>query len=173
MQKFKDRWQINANWQLIYPILGLAGLLFSGYLIAKRIVKMLTIQEMDSAYMGVLSAITIFFTLMFLAITLRLFARLKNKWEVTYRWELIAIFIVFAITGSTAARISDPLMSFLGITKETASAWVYWPLRIFIIFPVYQILLLIVGWVFGQFNFFWKFEKKMLSRMGFARFIKN
>ena len=37
-------------------------------------------------------------------------------------------------------------------------------------FPIYQLTLPLVGWVFGQFNFFWNFEKKMLRRMGLKRF---
>lgn len=173
MQKFKDRWEIQSTWQLLFPLLGLIGLLFSGYLISKYILKSLGFVQTDIAYIGLLSTLSIFFTGIFLAITLKLFNILENKWEVTYRWELIAIFIAFAITGSTAARISDPIIAFLGFHRETTSGWIYWPIRILLIFPVYQILLLIVGWIFGQFNFFWNFEKKMLSRLGFARFFKD
>ncbi len=173
MQKFKDRWEIQSSWQLLFPLLGLSGLLFSGYLLGKYILKSTGFIANDTAYIGLLSTITIFLTYIFLVVTLRLFEVLENKWKVTYRWELIAIFIAFAITGSTAARISDPIISFLGFHEETTNGWIYWSARIFIIFPVYQILLLIVGWIFGQFNFFWNFEKKMLSRLGFARFFKN
>jgi hypothetical protein len=37
------------------------------------------------------------------------------------------------------------------------------------IFPIYQILLVLIGAIFGQFNFFWAFEKKMLRglKLGF------
>ena len=34
------------------------------------------------------------------------------------------------------------------------------------ILPVYNILLLAFGFVFGQFGFFWKYEKKTLKRIG-------
>ena len=37
---------------------------------------------------------------------------------------------------------------------------------ILLIFPVYQILLVAFGWLFGQFKFFWNMEKKMLRRLG-------
>ncbi|WP_109301105.1 DUF6787 family protein [Aquimarina sp. AU474] len=173
MQKFKDRWEIQSNWQLIFPVIGLMSLVFSGYLISKSILGSFNLSQSDSSYLGVLSAITIFFTSLLLYITLKLFGVLENKWSVTYRWELIAIFIAFAITGSTSARLSDPIISFIGLHKESTSGWIYWPIRILLIFPAYQMLLLIVGWLFGQFKFFWNFEKKMLSRMGFARFFKN
>ncbi len=169
MQKFKDRWEIKSSWQLIFPILGLLGILFSSYLISKNIVTFIDIDQKDVAYIGILSAIIGFFSVLLLSITLKLFNILESKWQVTYRWELIAIFIVFAITGSTAARISDPIISFIGIHKETTSNWIYWPVRILFVFPIYQVLLLMVGWLFGQFKFFWNFEKKMLSRMGLSR----
>jgi hypothetical protein len=39
------------------------------------------------------------------------------------------------------------------------------PIRLIIIFPIYQILLVLIGSIFGQFRFFWKFEKKILKRM--------
>ncbi len=173
MQKFKERWEIKYSWQLVFPIIGLISLVFSSYLIGKYILTSIGFLQTDVSYIGLLSAITILLSTLLLFITLKLFTVLEAKWNVTYRWELIAIFIAFAVTGSTAARISDPIISFLGFYKESTSAWIYWPIRILLIFPVYQILLLIVGWFFGQFKFFWNFEKKMLSRMGFARFIKD
>ena len=91
--------------------------------------------------------------------------KLKERWNVTSNWQLTIIFIVFAITGSTAAYLSKPLTDFLHITKENLSLWIYWPVRLIIIFPAYQVLLVLIGAIFGQFNFFWEFEKKMLYRM--------
>ncbi|KAA1243684.1 DUF6787 family protein [Aquimarina sp. RZ0] len=174
MQKFKDRWEIKANWQLIFPLLGLIGLLFSSYLLSKRLtISVLKLSETDDAYILSLSLITLFFFIPLLGLTLKIFNALEKKWKINYRWELIAIFIAFAITGSTAAKISDPIISLLGLDRASTSGWIYWPVRIFLIFPVYQILLLLVGWLFGQFNFFWNFEKKMLRRMGLSKFLKE
>jgi len=173
MQKFIDRWQIQSYWQLIFPILGILSLLFSGYLIGKSILKSFDITAIDSTYLGLISALTIFFAVLFLIITLKLFKALEHRWEVTYRWELIAIFLAFAVTGSSSARLSDPILSLIGITKESTPGLLYWPLRIFLIFPVYQVLLVIVGWLFGQFKFFWNFEKKILRRIGLGRFLKD
>ena len=78
---------------------------------------------------------------------------------------MIAIFIVFAITGSLSARLAAPLVHLLGLDYETSSGWLYWPVRILIIFPIYQLLLVAIGWLFGQFQFFWAFEKRMLKKM--------
>lgn len=90
--------------------------------------------------------------------------RLKAKWEIESNAQLIIIFIVFAVTGSTASKIAAPLVHFFGIYSETYPI-LYWPLRIILIFPLYQVLLILFGWIFGQFKFFWTFEKKMLKRL--------
>jgi hypothetical protein len=76
---------------------------------------------------------------------------------------------VFAITGSTSAVLSKPILEFIGVTKDTVSGWIYYPLYIILIFPVYQVLLVSFGFIFGQFKFFWAFEKKMLRsvKLGF------
>jgi hypothetical protein len=34
-----------------------------------------------------------------------------------------------------------------------------------LIFPFYQVLLVFFGFIFGEFAFFWNFEKKMLRAM--------
>ena len=88
----------------------------------------------------------------------------KERWEITSNFQIILILIVFSINGSLAAWVARPLTEFLGISRELTSAWVYWPIRILIVFPIYQITLPIVGFIFGQFKFFWAFEKKMFSR---------
>ncbi|MCO6163940.1 DUF6787 family protein [Flavobacterium sp. NRK F7] len=102
--------------------------------------------------------------------------KLKQRWNITSNWQLLIIFIVFAITGSTAAYISKPITNAIGITKESMSLWLYWPVRLLLIFPLYQVLLVLIGTFFGQFKFFWEFEKKMLYKMklGFiANFFDN
>ncbi|WP_224490386.1 DUF6787 family protein [Robertkochia flava] len=92
--------------------------------------------------------------------------KLKERWGIDSNFQLFVVFVVFAITGSTAAKLASPVTHFMGLDQETTNAWIYWPVRIFVIFPVYQVLLVVFGWLFGQFSFFWNFEKKMLSRFG-------
>jgi hypothetical protein len=94
--------------------------------------------------------------------------KFKERWNVTSNWQLTIIFIVFAITGSSAAKLASPLTDFCGVTKEMGW-YIYWPFRILIIFPIYQVLLVFFGWLFGEFVFFWAFEKKMLRslKLGF------
>ena len=97
------------------------------------------------------------------------FENLKTKWNIKSNFSLVIILIVFAITGSLSLVVSDPILRLIGLEKDTMSPWLFTPLRLLIVFPVYQVLILIIGAAFGQFNFYWNFVKKMLSRMGLSR----
>lgn len=97
--------------------------------------------------------------------------KLKARWDIEHNWQIIVILIVFAVTGSTASYIGKPILSFLNITTETFSSFGYWTIRIILLFIVYQFLLVFFGWLFGQYKFFWNFEKKMLRRLGLKRLV--
>ena len=99
--------------------------------------------------------------------------KLKARWGIHSNIQIILIFIVFAINGSFAAWVAEPVTSYLGISKTLTNEFIYWPLRILLIFPIYQITLPIVGFLFGQFKFFWNFEKKFLSRIGLGFLFKK
>lgn len=165
MKNFKHSWQITKNWQLVFPVLGILTSLLCGYLLGTRIQPYLPIEN-DSGKTIALIFLTLALGYLCIHISLWLFKKLENKWIVTYRWEFIAIFLCFAVTGSTSGRLSDPLMEFIGLSKDAVSGWIYWPVRILLIFPIYQVLLVIFGWCFGQYSFFLTFAKKMLFRMG-------
>ena len=106
------------------------------------------------------------------------FSQLKKKWGVSSNFQLIIIFIVFGITGSLSVRLGEPLLNLIKLVPEKFEAIpfgkiIYWSIRIIVIFPLYQLLLIIVGAVFFQFRFFWNFEKKILKKIGFKRFFKD
>lgn len=106
------------------------------------------------------------------------FDRLKNKWKITSNFQLVVIFIVFGITGSMSVRVAKPILNFFHLYPDTfqniiGGKFLYWIIRILIVFPVYQVLLIFFGTLFLQFRFFWNFEKKILSRMGLKRFFKE
>ncbi|HET6243518.1 MAG TPA: DUF6787 family protein [Bacteroidia bacterium] len=94
----------------------------------------------------------------------KIITRLKEKWGINSNWQVLVICFVFAVTGSTSVKLAAPVLDFLGI-HNTLKPFIYWPLRIFTIFPIYQILLIIFGTLCGQFAFFWNIEKKMLARI--------
>ena len=97
--------------------------------------------------------------------------KLKERWGIESNYQILMIFLVFAITGSTASYIGKPILKFLHITEESLTTFGYWTVRIVLLFIMYQFLLVFFGWLFGQYKFFWEFEKKMLSRIGLKRFI--
>jgi hypothetical protein len=92
--------------------------------------------------------------------------KLKQRWNITSNFQLFIILLVFAITGSTSALIAKPILTFIGITKESVGIWLYILLYIIIILPIYKVILLLIGTLAGQRTFFWNFIKKMLDRMG-------
>lgn len=96
---------------------------------------------------------------------------LKKRWGIRSGFQLLLILIVFALTGSAAVYVAKPFLEFLGLERGNFpeawwGGWLYWTLRILVIFPIYQVLLVFFGFLFGQFRFFWNIEKKMLSRLG-------
>ena len=78
--------------------------------------------------------------------------------------QLIIIFIVFGITGSLSVVLGKyVLIKVFG--ESFLNNDYYWLLRLILIFPIYQVLLIIVGALFGQFRYFWEIEKKILIKM--------
>ncbi len=78
--------------------------------------------------------------------------------------QLIIIFIVFGITGSLSVVLGKYVL--INVFGESfLNNDYYWLLRLILIFPIYQVLLIIVGALFGQFRYFWEIEKKILIKM--------
>lgn len=89
--------------------------------------------------------------------------RLQQRWKVNSLFQVIIILVVFACTGFTVLLIKRPLFAYL-FPGGDIPVWVnisYWIL----IFPVYNAFLLFYGFVFGQFRFFWDFEKRFFTRI--------
>ena len=168
MKKFRQNWEISKNWQLLYPFIGLIGLLYSAY-------KLSLLVFDDKLFLLVLSTIVLFFIL--IKISLYTLKKLENRWRVNERWQIIRIFIIFAITGTSSLYVSSPILNTIGLTKEVfdinaLSLSVYYVLKFLAILPAYQILLLFFGWIFGEYNFFLSFVKKMLSRFKSRKSVK-
>lgn len=96
---------------------------------------------------------------------MNIYEKLKLKWGIQSNLQMVLILIVFSLTGSSSVYIAKPILAFFEIQKESMSLWLYYPLRILIIFPCYQVILILIGTLFGQFTFFWNLEKKMMRRM--------
>ena len=89
--------------------------------------------------------------------------KLKERWGITSNFQIIIIFIVFAITGSTSAYISGPLTEYI-IGDSNINSFFKIIIRILLLTPIYQVLLLFFGFIFFQFNFFFKFVNNPIPR---------
>lgn len=89
--------------------------------------------------------------------------RMKQKWGLNSMLQVVLILIVFAMTGMTVVWIRPLIFKVLGI--ENANGWLKTVSYLLLVFPLYQALLLAYGFVFGQFNFFWEKEKKMVKAL--------
>ena len=88
---------------------------------------------------------------------------LKTRWNLQSTWQVIIILIVFACTGTTVLLIKRPLFAYWFPDGEKP-LWANITYYVMIL-PVYNILLLAYGFVFGQFSFFWDFEKRFFRRI--------
>jgi energy-coupling factor transporter transmembrane protein EcfT len=93
-----------------------------------------------------------------------MFQNLKKKWKVN-SGQLFLILCTFAITGTLTAYISRSITSWVGFDDQTFWGWKI-ILRLVILLFGYQVIILIVSFFFGQFKFFWNYEKKILQWMG-------
>jgi formyltetrahydrofolate-dependent phosphoribosylglycinamide formyltransferase len=92
-----------------------------------------------------------------------MFKKLQQKWKVNST-DLALILCTFAVTGSLTAWISRQITGWMGVDKYSF-AW--WMLKLGVLLIGYQALILLIGFCFGQFRFFWNYEKKILKRLGF------
>ncbi len=97
---------------------------------------------------------------------------MKNKLLKIFRveniYQLTIVFIVFGITGSLSVVVGKFFLIFI-FGEDLVNNEFYWLLRLILIFPVYQVLLIIIGTLFGQFRYFWEIEKKILIKMGLLK----
>jgi membrane protein YdbS with pleckstrin-like domain len=88
--------------------------------------------------------------------------KLKVRWKLKSAMQVLVVLVVFACTGFTVFFIKRPLLVWMaGSNGDTAVASLLY--YIFIL-PLYNIILLGYGILFGQFSFFWNFEKRFMER---------
>ncbi len=90
--------------------------------------------------------------------------RLKIRWGLNSYWQVLIILLVFASTGTSVLYLKKFILPLLGITDQSAM-WLRILASIFVILPLYQVVLLFFGFIFGQFQFFWNFEKRTFGRI--------
>lgn len=88
--------------------------------------------------------------------------RLGDRWGVGPA-RVLLILLTFACTGFTVMFLKKPVVAFF--TGDGEQPLLFTILYYILILPVYNVILLIYGALFGQFRFFWAFEKRMVRRM--------
>lgn len=90
--------------------------------------------------------------------------KLKKRWKVESLGGVLLILFIFALTGMTALYVRQFAFNWLGFNAQTP-LWLEIIAWVLVIFPAYQILFLMYGFVLGQFDFVWNFEKKSFCRI--------
>jgi len=90
--------------------------------------------------------------------------KLKQRWGIRSTFQVIVILVVFSCTGFSVLYVEAHVHDLLNIPSNLD--W-YYSVLLFIIItlPLYNLLLLMYGFIFGQFRFFWNFEKRFFSRI--------
>lgn len=88
--------------------------------------------------------------------------RLSARWGVS-PGRVVLILLVFACTGLTVLFLKRPILAYF--TGEGEQPVLFTVVYYVLILPVYNALLLLYGALFGQFRFFWAFEKRFFARL--------
>lgn len=86
-------------------------------------------------------------------------SRLKTRWGVT-NWGVVAILLAFSLAGSLVLRIGRPIVD--AILPEDTPTWTWWTVKILVIVPIYEVLLMTFGTLLGQGRFFREKQRRAL-----------
>ena len=86
---------------------------------------------------------------------IKIFNKLKLKWGITSDWQVVTILIAFSLAGPTVIFIKGWYFDLLAFNDQTPT-FVKTIAYLVFIFPAYQVILLIYGFLLGQFRFFWE-----------------
>ncbi len=89
--------------------------------------------------------------------------KLQTRWELKNTLQVILVLIAFACTGFTVLFLKRPIVAYF--TADGEQGIFFSIIYYILIFPIYNLILLIYGFLLGQFTFFWEFEKKTYRRL--------
>ena len=92
--------------------------------------------------------------------------RLQSKWHLKSITQVLLVLLVFACTGTTILLIKNPILTFFGIERGGGQGLMNTIAYLLLVLPLYQIMLLIYGFIFGQFRFFGKRKSNWCSGLG-------
>jgi hypothetical protein len=86
--------------------------------------------------------------------------KLKAKWNIETNADFVMIMLVFSLAGMFIGTERHFVFHAFGIDKDPM--WVKVLVYVPLIFPLYQLNLLVFGFCLGQFKFFLEKEKKLV-----------
>jgi hypothetical protein len=89
---------------------------------------------------------------------MKIWNKLKVRWGVKSNFQVLIILLIFSLTGFTTLYLHKSINSLLGINAET-SLWIKSIIFVFIVLPIFSLLLLIWGTILGQKEFVTEFLK--------------
>ncbi len=89
--------------------------------------------------------------------------KLRERWKLENTWQVIMVLLTFTCTGFTVMFIKKPILYWLA--GEGGNSTLGTVLYYIFVLPLYNVILLGYGFVFGQFAFFWEFEKRFMKRI--------
>ena len=93
----------------------------------------------------------------------RLINNLINFFSANSKLHLLKIFIIFGLAGSLSVILSDPLLQLVSIESFISNKFLYWVIRLILIFPIYQFVLIALATVFGEYSYFKKIFIKFIN----------
>ncbi len=63
----------------------------------------------------------------------------------------------------TVVWLKKPILSWVSVDIEPR--WLFSLIYFIVILPIYNVVLLIYGFILGEFDFFWAYEKRFLKRI--------
>lgn len=94
---------------------------------------------------------------------MKLLNKLKLRWGIESNWQVVVILSVFSFAGFTVVFARRFVFNLLGIVEQDPF-WLKSIVWLLTVFPIYNIILLGYGTLLGQFDFFWRFFKKVVYR---------
>ena len=79
--------------------------------------------------------------------------------------HLVIILLVFALSGSASLLMSSSILNAINLKELINFYPLYLLVRIIFLIPIYQLVLIIIATLFGEFRYFWNFEKKFFKRL--------
>ncbi|MGY9058632.1 MAG: DUF6787 family protein [Candidatus Puniceispirillales bacterium] len=91
--------------------------------------------------------------------------KITDKFHARSFKHLIIIFLVFALSGSASLLMSSSVLTAINLKELINFYPLYLLVRIILLIPIYQLVLIIIATLFGEFRYFWNFEKKFFKRL--------